>query len=1278
MHDETEKIEKIEKTENPSLPVSTAPTENDARLILLYEIGRILASAETMNEAAPQILEAICRSLHFQLGELWCLGKHEDVLRFENDWHFPSPDVEKFLAESRRFEFAKGEDLPGQVWEKGEPVWIENFAAANFPRQPFAAESELRGAFAFPILLGEKTLGVFNFFSRELVQPDELLLEMFVAVGNHIGQFIKREKIESNLRESEESYRIVAETASDAVIKIDENSKILFVNTAVERIFGFTVEEMLGQTLTMIMPEDMRERHLFGVRRYLETGVRNLSWESIEIPALHADGHIFPMEISFGEYNNGDKRFFIGIARDTSERKQTEEKIRESERRLKNIFNQSFQFAALCTPDGVIVDVNEAPLQAAGLKREEIVGKLVWETVWWNRLPEMQKLFREKFVESLGSDETLRGESRHPKADGSMSYSLYAVTALRRDDGSPEFVLVEGVDITERKRAEEDLRESEERFRSMADNISQLAWMADASGWIFWYNRRWFDFTGTTLEEMQGWGWQAVHHPDFVEPVTKHFKESVAAGEEWEDTFPLRSKTGEYCWFLSRAQPIRDADGNIVRWFGTNTDITFTKQAELQLRESEERFSKAFSASPLVLAISSLETGVLVEVNETFVNATGFSRDEAIGKTTLELGLWAKPQERAAEMEIVRQQGQLSNVEYSFRTKNGDEIIGLLAAESIEIGGKPFALTVIQDITTRKRSEEALIKAERKAADDYQALLQRIVPLGQTLGTMRDLISVYRAVFEFVRTSMSCSAFFVSFFDAETNLRRAAYVWGEGEEIDVAAFPPMPITSDGGVNSQAIFGKKTVIMNRYWDQQKNRPHVVLQDNGVDPQSSLVVPMVIKNEVIGTLEVQAHENKAFNPEHAIALEMVANLAAVAIENVRLLEIEASARRVAEDANRAKDEFLSILSHELRTPLNAILGWTRLMKISSFDRERYNQAIETIERNARLQNNLIEDLLDVSRIISGKMRIEAEKIDFVSAARSSLETVRPLAAAKNIALEFDTAENTLPINGDAARLQQIIVNLINNSVKFTPENGSVIVRLLKKRKMARLEIIDTGIGISRDFLPHIFDRFRQADSTTQRHHNGLGLGLTIVRHLTQMHDGEVYAASDGEGKGAVFAVEIPLIKENEAVEFFEIKKTFDKQEQFKDVLRGMKILLVDDDGDGLYPVKLFLENHGAALVCAGSAGEGLKKFAETKFDLILSDIGMPEMDGYRLIEKVRSAKNNSKVPAIALTAYASAEDRRRALTAGFQAHLSKPMDFDELLQIIIKVFGENKNN
>jgi len=539
------------------------------------------------------------------------------------------------------------------------------------------------------------------------------------------------------------------------------------------------------------------------------------------------------------------------------------------------------------------------------------------------------------------------------------------------------------------------------------------------------------------------------------------------------------------------------------------------------------------------------------------------------------------------------------------------------------------------------------------------------------------LISIYRAVHEFICSSMNCSAFFVSSFDSEKSLRVATYVRGEGKEIDVAELPPMPLAPDGGANSQAIFGKKTVITNRYWDKQKKRPHVVLQNNGVNPQSSLVVPMIIKNKVIGTLEVQASRNKAFNREQAIALEMVANLAAVAIENVRLLEVEANARRIAEDANRAKDEFLSVLSHELRTPLNAILGWTRILKTDSLDASRNAQAIETIERNARLQNNLIEDLLDVSRIISGKMRIENEKIDFSAVVKSALETVRPLADAKNISLEFENPNASLEINGDATRLQQIVINLANNAVKFTPANGAVVVILSKKNHIARLEITDTGIGISRDFLPHIFDRFRQADSTTRRNYNGLGLGLTIVRNLIELHNGQIYAESDGEGKGASFAIEIPLIEEqNKEAELTENVNHPDKQGLYKNILRGKRILLVDDDCEGIFPLKLFLEKYGAHVICAESAGEGLKKFGKTKFDLIFSDIGMPKMDGYQLIGKVRSAKNNSTIPAIALTAYASAEDRQRALTAGFQTHISKPINFDELLQAVVNVLDENK--
>jgi PAS domain S-box-containing protein len=282
------------------------------------------------------------------------------------------------------------------------------------------------------------------------------------------------------------------------------------------------------------------------------------------------------------------------------------------------------------------------------------------------------------------------------------------------------------------------------------------------------------------------------------------------------------------------------------------------------LRESQERFSKAFSSGPLVFTLSSLKDGRLVEVNDTFVEVTGFSREEAIGKTSAELGLWVKTTDREEEMAAVRETGQVRNLEYSFRTRSSGEIIGLLSAERIEIGGEPFALTVIQDITDRKQSQEALIKAERKAAEEYQALLGRIVPLAATLGRARDLTSIYRAVREFICASMKCSGFFVSFFETETELRHAAYVWGEGEEIDIAELPPIRLTPDGGANSRAVFEKRTIITNNYWDEMKNRPHVVIQANGIDPMSSLIAPMMIKDTVLGTLECASDRDRSLRP------------------------------------------------------------------------------------------------------------------------------------------------------------------------------------------------------------------------------------------------------------------------------------------------------------------------------------------------------------------------------------------------------------------------------
>jgi PAS domain S-box-containing protein len=688
------------------------------------------------------------------------------------------------------------------------------------------------------------------------------------------------------------------------------------------------------------------------------------------------------------------------------------------------------------------------------------------------------------------------------------------------------------------------------------------------------------------------------------------------------------------------------------------------------LRESQERFSKAFSSGPLVFTLSSLNDGRLVEVNDTFVEVTGYSRAEAIGKTSVELGLWVSSKDRDEEMAAVRELGQVRNLEYEFRTRDGNQIIGLLSAERIEIGGQPFALTVIQDITDRKRSQEALIKAERKAADEYQALMSRIVPLAATLGRSRDLISIYRSLREFICVSMRCSGFFVSFFDPETSLRHAAYVWGEGEEIDTDELPPMRLDPEsGGANSRAVFEKRTIITNNYWDEMKDRPHVIIRENGIDPESSLIAPMMIKDTVLGTLEVQAHENEAFDQEHGIALEMAANLAAVAIENVRLIDTEAAAREAAESANRAKDEFLSVLSHELRTPLNAMLGWVRMLKAGVLDEENAARALEVIERNTRLQSSLIEDLLDVSRIISGKMRIETELVDLVSVVETVSETIQPLAAAKDVTYRFVRDEDSVFLTADSVRLQQVVSNLLQNSIKFTPAGGSIEISLRRNGSNAELRVQDTGVGIERDLLPHIFDRFRQADASARRNFTGLGLGLTIVRNIVELHGGSIDVQSDGKDLGSAFIVTLPL-----AEEFYSALDTSDAPSlASKGSLAGKTILLVDDDRENLMPLKLFLETEMADVTPASSAMEALEFLAERDFHLMITDIGMPEIDGYELVARLRSNGDarNAALKAIALTAYASVDDRERALRAGFHAHLSKPVNFEELLAAIERV-------
>jgi CheY-like chemotaxis protein len=396
-----------------------------------------------------------------------------------------------------------------------------------------------------------------------------------------------------------------------------------------------------------------------------------------------------------------------------------------------------------------------------------------------------------------------------------------------------------------------------------------------------------------------------------------------------------------------------------------------------------------------------------------------------------------------------------------------------------------------------------------------------------------------------------------------------------------------------------------------------------------------------------------------------------------EREQSIRRERMARAEAEKANRLKDEFLATVSHELRTPLNAIIGWSHMVRSGNLDEATIARAIETIERNAKAQAQLIEDILDVSRVITGKLRLNIEPVDLASIINAAIDSVQLAAESKGIELEVTVCSPARHVAGDSSRLQQVVWNLLSNAIKFTPSGGRVEVRLERAGANAQITVLDTGEGINPAFLPFIFDRFRQADGTSTRKHGGLGLGLAIVRHLVELHGGTINAESPGEGAGAKFTIRLPLAIASERakerrMDVGSVRPGDDTNGQVKPILalNGVKVLLVDDDQDTLSMISAMLTDYGAIVQSAASSPDALEALRWYKPDVIVSDLAMPYEDGYSLIRKLRELgiESGKQTPAVALTAYVRIEDRARALSAGFNMFVPKPIEPDELITAI----------
>ncbi|HEY9231081.1 MAG TPA: ATP-binding protein, partial [Blastocatellia bacterium] len=638
---------------------------------------------------------------------------------------------------------------------------------------------------------------------------------------------------------------------------------------------------------------------------------------------------------------------------------------------------------------------------------------------------------------------------------------------------------------------------------------------------------------------------------------------------------------------------------------------------------------------------------------------SGYSRDEIIGRTIAELGFLADPSYFNRAARLLGEQGRLKEFEFEYCTRGGERRWGLISAEIIQIGDEPYILSTTSDITARKQIEEAT-RLHRSVEEQLSVLIDA----SGVLLTSLEPEAVLSAILDLSRRLVPADAY------AVWRYRDREQRW----EIGCAAglsetYRQVTIEILGGTLPAQV------------------PPVMSEDVEQDPllasrrelyraegiRSLFAVPLHLYGENSGTIAFYFKQAHRFTQAERRIATALANLASAAMTTAESFQEQRRLRVHAEESNRLKDEFLATVSHELRTPLTPLLGWTHMLRSQKVDADMLASALEVIERNVRTQTQIINDILDVSRIMTGKLRLEIQAVRLAPIIESAIEIVRPAAIAKKIRLRTALDQPVDEVHCDPDRLQQIIWNLLSNAIKFTPEGGEVNVGLSNQAGRAEIKVSDTGQGISADFLPHVFDRFRQADSSYTRKHGGLGLGLAIVRHLVELHGGTVAAASEGEGRGATFTVALPLA---DVTALTAPSEATAAGTAARWSLAGVRLLIVDDDEDTLAVLSLALRHCGAAVESAASAARAFEVLRQSPPDVLVCDIGMPDEDGFALIERVRqlSADQGGNVKAVALTAYARAEDRRRALACGFQHHLPKPIDPDELTALLARIIAE----
>src|SRR5215831_1031489 len=954
-------------------------------------------------------------------------------------------------------------------------------------------------------------------------------IQLVEIAANRCWESVQRATALRRWAESYEDYRAFMAICSEGVFRfefeqpipvtlpIDDQIEQLYqfaylaeCNNAMSRMYGYdSAEKMLGARIGDLLARS-NPKNIEFLRALQQNGYNLNDVETHEVDR-HGNSKVILNSLS-AIVENGLIIRVWGAQRDITAQKQAEEALRASEERYRLLTDLSPDGVIVVNAEGTIYLANPAVLRMLEAAAKDVTGRNLFDFVapeFHDRCSALMKALTTRGTPATQVEGTLQS------TDGRIIPVEVSAVGF---DGKQQFGQVVIHDLSGRKQVEAERERWSREIQSERDRLKRIleqmpigVMIAEApSGCLVFHNfeasrllHRSFliadDYRAyTTYGALQENG---LPYPAEAYPAARSLMSGEVVKSE-EIKYRLADNTETY--FSVNSAPIYDPEGRMVLTIVTFIDVGERKRAEAALRESEERFAKAFQVSPHGLAISRIADAVVLEVNDSFVSMFGYARDEIIGKSTLQIGLYGDPASREGALKMLKEQNFVRDFELTMRRKSGEARWILFSAEPMDLRGEHCWLMLSRDITERKRIED------------------------------------------------------------------------------------------------------------------EREQILLQ-------------------------------------------------------------EKRARGEAETASRTKDEFLATISHELRTPLTAIVGWANMLSHRALRESQTQHAFQVIEHSARSQARLVDDILDTSRIITGRLKLDAHPLEIAWVFQAATDVIRPSAEAKRITLDVVIDERGGIVFGDANRLQQVIWNLLWNAVKFTDEGGRVEARLSRTDSQIEISISDTGMGIDPEFLPYVFDRFRQADSTPTRKYGGLGLGLAIVRYVVEMHGGTVEASSPGKGQGAIFTVRLPVASPGVLLQAAkrpgpELRRP--KEHHYVDErqdLDGACVLVVEDDPYTLETLRVILQNRGADVITALSAADALKALDRSRPDALISDIAMPDEDGYDLIEKVRQRgpQRGGDIPAAALTAYARVEDRVHALTAGFHMYVQKPVEPDELVAVVAKL-------